>query len=195
MIAELTLRFSHDSQVNVAFGGTDSGQLAFTNPLHEQDREDIRWYVETYGARSLADPDDREAKRIEARLPELGQALFNAVFSSLPAVQRFLAFRDAPADARVLTIDAQDASILSLPWELLHDTTGKGNFLFREKPHISVRRRITGATGGRDPTESSRNSVCTCCSLSAAPKTPGSSIRGPMRKRSSTRWNPRRRAA
>ena len=147
--SELILSFSSNTSVNVSFDGTDSGQLDFANPVSEKDRLDIRWYVETYGAASLADPDDEEAKRIEGRLPEIGKALFKAVFDSMEAVQRFLDFRNTPAEQRILTINSQDASILSLPWELLHDPTGK--FLFRERPHISVRRKITGATGGRAP--------------------------------------------
>jgi len=147
--AELTLRFAGDSHVNVAFDGGDSGALPFTNPITKKDREDISWYLETYGAVSLAEPDDQAAGRIEAQLPEIGKALFKAVFSSMEAMQRFLDFRNMPAEQRVLTIDAQDASILSLPWELLHDPTGV--FLFRDKPHISIRRRIAGATGGRPP--------------------------------------------
>ena len=32
----------------------------------DKDRTDIKWYVETYGAQSLADPDDQEARRIKA---------------------------------------------------------------------------------------------------------------------------------
>jgi hypothetical protein len=59
----------------------------------------------------------------------------------------FHRFHDADSRKRVLTINSQEASILALPWELPHDPTG--TFLFRERPHISIRRRITGATGGR----------------------------------------------
>jgi tetratricopeptide (TPR) repeat protein len=149
MSAELSLRFSGNSQVNVSFDGTDSGQLPFENPVTDRDRKNIRWYIETYGAVSLDAPDDQEAKRIEARLVEIGKALFKAVFLSWEAGQRFLDFRNAEAVPRVLTIDAQDASILSLPWELLHDP--KGVFLFRDQPPISIRRKITGAGGGRPP--------------------------------------------
>ncbi len=146
---ELVLRFPGPDQVSVAYDGTDSGQFAFTNPVADKDRSDIRWYVETYGAHSLADPDDAEARRIQARLPEIGKKLFGAVFSSMDALQPFLDFRKNEAEHRVLTIDTQSAAILSLPWELLHDPTGI--FLFKEDPHISVRRRISGATGGRAP--------------------------------------------
>ncbi len=146
---ELALRFSSSTEVNVSFDGTDSGKLDFANPVTEQDRLDIRWYVETYGAVSLAVPDDQEARRIRARLPEIGKALFHAVFDNRAAQRLFNRFQDADDRQRVLTINSQDASILALPWELLHDPSG--TFLFREKPHISVRRRISGATGGRQP--------------------------------------------
>lgn len=60
---ELTLRFPGPSQVEVVFDGTGSGLLPFTNPVSERDHTDILWYVETYGAASLADPDDQEAAR------------------------------------------------------------------------------------------------------------------------------------
>ena len=146
---ELALNFSSNTEVNVSFDGTDSGKLAFANPVTEQDRAEIRWYVETYGAVSLADPDDQEARRIKARLPEIGKALFKSVFDNRAAERLFNRFQDADDRQRVLTINSQDASILALPWELLHDPSG--TFLFREKPHISVRRKISGATGGREP--------------------------------------------
>jgi hypothetical protein len=146
---ELALNFSSNTEVNVSFDGTDSGKLDFANPVTEQDRDEIRWYVETYGAKSLADPDDREARRIKARLPEIGKALFKSVFDNRAAQRLFNRFQDADDRQRVLTINSQDASILALPWELLHDPSG--TFLFREKPHISVRRKISGATGGREP--------------------------------------------
>ncbi|MCA9066266.1 MAG: hypothetical protein KDA96_24535, partial [Planctomycetaceae bacterium] len=149
--AELILQFSSANHVNVTFDGTDSGRLEFVNPVTHKDREDIRWYVETYGARSLADPDDAEARRIEGRLTEIGKALFRAVFQAGDgeANERFLAFRNSNATQRVITITAYDSSVLSLPWELLHDP--RGVFLFREKPHISVRRRVAGAERGRAP--------------------------------------------
>jgi tetratricopeptide (TPR) repeat protein len=148
-VAELSVDFPSPDTVNVSFEGTSSGSIAFSNPLTAKDRAEIQWYVETYGARSLADPDDLDAKRIEARLPDIGKALFDAVFSSKEAFQLYLAFRNGPAPQRVFNIIAQHASIHSLPWELLRDSSSGGTYLFREKPHISVRRRIPGSTGGR----------------------------------------------
>ncbi|MCE7985972.1 MAG: CHAT domain-containing protein [Caldilinea sp. CFX5] len=149
--AELTLHFADATTVNVRFDDIESGPLPFVNPLTAKDRADLRWYIETYAATSLADPDDREAKRIEARLTELGKVLFTAAFKQgdQQAYQIYLDFRRTATEPRVITINAQDATILALPWELLHDPTGV--YLFRERPRISIRRKITGATGGRPP--------------------------------------------
>lgn len=148
---ELRLHFSSGPEVSVSFGGTDSGRLPFVNPVTDKDRADIRWYIETYGAHSLADADDQEARRIRSRLPEIGKMLFDSVFSNRAAQRVFDRFQDASDRSRVLTIDSQDASILALPWELLHDSAPAGTFLFRDRPHISIRRRISGGTGGRAP--------------------------------------------
>jgi len=129
---ELVLRFPGPDQVNVSYDGTDSGLLPFVSPVTDKDRSDIRWYIETYGAHSLADPDDTEARRIQARLVAIGKDLFNAVFGDedhRPAARLFNRFQDADAEHRVLTVDSQSAAVLSLPWELLHDPTGV--FLFR----------------------------------------------------------------
>jgi tetratricopeptide (TPR) repeat protein len=146
---ELAIQFLSGTEVKVSFEGTDSGKMAFVNPISDKDRTDIKWYVETYGAQSLADPDDAEARRIKARLPEIGKALFHSVLGHAAAYEPYLDFRNRSSANRVLTISSEDAGILALPWELLHDP--KGVFLFREKPHISIRRKITGATKGRAP--------------------------------------------
>lgn len=151
-MAEIVLRFPTPSSVSVAFNGTDSGEHPFTDPLSLRDREDLRWYLETYAARSLDAADDDQARRIRRRLAEIGQALFEAACGAHRAAQRlFDRFQESTDAQRVLTIESQHAPILALPWELLHDSTPHGNFLFRDKPPISVRRRIPGATGGRAP--------------------------------------------
>ena len=178
---ELSLRFSGNNQVNVSFDGTDSGELLFESPVTDKDRSDIRWYIETYSAHSLDAPDDQEAKRIEARLVEIGKDLFKAVFSSGEASERFYDFRKSEAEQRVLTIDAQDASILSIPWELLHDP--KGVFLVRERPHISIRRKSPAQRAGVRPFPSRPRIACICSSLSAAPRMGASLIRGPIQRR------------
>ena len=151
-MAEIIFRFPTPSSVSVAFDGTDSGEHPFTDPLSLRDRQDLRWYLETYATRSLDDADDEQARRIRQRLAEIGQALFDAACGAHRATQRlFDSFQESTDAQRVLTIESQHAPILALPWELLRDSAPHGNFLFRERPHISVRRRIPGATGGRAP--------------------------------------------
>lgn len=146
MSLELNLRFAGAAHFEVVFDGEDSGRLEFVNPFTAQDRKDLAWYLEIYGAHSLGDPDDTEAARIAARLPELGKALFDAVFKG-PALRRFQSFQDQEGETRLLTVSAEHPDVLALPWELLHDPAPGGAYLFRER--LSIRRRVAGATGGR----------------------------------------------
>jgi|GEM_PF-258765 tetratricopeptide (TPR) repeat protein len=149
MSLELNLRFAGADRVEVRLAGDDSGSLEFSNPLTESDRDDMRWYLETYGARSIGDPDDDQATRVRKKLPRIGKALFDAVFSDRAAQRLFNDFQDSDGTDRQLTISADHADLLSLPWELLHDSATGGAFLFREHPAVSIRRRLPGATGGR----------------------------------------------
>jgi len=85
MSVELNLRFSDDGHGVVVRrhdlrDDDGSGALSFENPLGDKDLRDIQWYVETYGAHSLGDPDDKEAQRIFGQLPSWGKKLFQAVF-------------------------------------------------------------------------------------------------------------------
>jgi tetratricopeptide (TPR) repeat protein len=150
MSSELNLRFPDEAHVLVSLDGEESGRLPFSSPFTDQDRRDLPWYLEVYGAHSLGDPDDAEAARITARLPELGKALFDAIFHG-PALRLFQRFQDQQDDTRLLTVSAEHPEILALPWELLHDSAPGGVYLFLETPRISIRRRVAGATGGRPP--------------------------------------------
>jgi tetratricopeptide (TPR) repeat protein len=149
MSLELNLYFPDNNHVMVNFNGEDSGVLPFTNPLTAKDRRDIQWYLEIYGAHSLANPDDSEATRIEFQLHAWGKTLFEAVFRERAAARLFNQFQDSESVARLLTISAGHPAVLGLPWELLHDPASGGVFLFNETPRISIRRRVQGATGGR----------------------------------------------
>jgi len=153
---ELILKFSGCNRVRVLFGGTDSGEQAFQSPVTAKDYADIRWYIETYARHSLADPDDAEGKRIAARLPKIGEALFNAVFTTGATKCLFDEFQNAElklagSPARVLTIDAADAAIRSLPWELLRNSAPSGAFLYHENPPISIRRHIGNSGDDHTP--------------------------------------------
>ncbi|MEM9368889.1 MAG: hypothetical protein AAGD07_23090 [Planctomycetota bacterium] len=134
--AELLLQFSTSKTVKVSCGSSDSQWFEFANPVSDKDRKDIRWYVETYGAHSLAEPDDDAARRIEARFPEIGKALLESVFDNKAAFRCFTAFQQSDADDRVITIESGDAAILSIPWELIHDTDGP--FRFHDQPHVRL---------------------------------------------------------
>ncbi|MDX9973326.1 MAG: hypothetical protein RBU21_10095, partial [FCB group bacterium] len=148
---ELNLQFPNKDHVNVRLDGVESGTLPFVMPLSAKDLRDVQWYVETYGVRSLGDPDDKEAERISALLPEWGKALFNSVFQERKAERIFNRFQETENGTRLLTVSAEHPAILTLPWELLHDPSSGGVYLFNETPRISIRRRVPGALGGRLP--------------------------------------------
>ncbi len=95
MSIELNLSFSDEHHVTVRLDPDDSGQLGFVNPMSDGDLRDLRWYVETYGAHSLGDPDDKDAKRIASQLPVWGKALFDVAFSDRPAQRLFNAFKSS----------------------------------------------------------------------------------------------------
>lgn len=132
-------------------GSVATRALPFSIPLTDTDYADIRWYIEMYGAHSIGDPDDSEALRIAHQLSVWGRALFNAVFTDTSALRRYFAFLQTEERGRLLTVAAEDPSILALPWELLHDPSRNGGFLFLENPRISIRRRVLGSDDGRLP--------------------------------------------
>jgi hypothetical protein len=53
----------------------------FPFAVSEQDREDVRWYLEDYLQYPL-DPAPKIAARIEARMAEIGSELFTHIFQS-----------------------------------------------------------------------------------------------------------------
>ncbi|MBC1240255.1 CHAT domain-containing protein [Nostoc sp. 2RC] len=146
---ELNLRFPANNQVIVSFDGQETERLDFASPLSAADREEIRWYLETYAARYTTDVDDKRAEGIAKKFRQWGEDLFNAVFQNRAAQRLFNYFQDENQPGRLLTISASHPAILSLPWELLRDP--EGTYLFHENPRISIRRRLAGAGGGRRP--------------------------------------------
>ncbi|MBD2505761.1 CHAT domain-containing protein [Nostoc muscorum FACHB-395] len=146
---ELNLRFPENNQVIVKFDEQETDKLDFSSPLSAADREEIRWYLETYAAHYTTDVDDQQAKRIAEKLQQWGEDLFNAVFQDRAAQRLFNDFQDQNQPGRLLTISASHPAILSLPWELLRDP--QGTYLFHDNPRISIRRRLAGAGGGRRP--------------------------------------------
>lgn len=88
--------------------------------LSEQDQQDIRWYVEEYPEYPFT-PHPERAARIEARMRDVGQELFNALFAANDRTLRLWAkVADQLDDLRIeIVTDAEGAT--ALPWELLCD--------------------------------------------------------------------------
>jgi len=136
-LIELNIRFPSQDQVIVKFEDEESETLDFKSPITKKDLEDLRWYIEVYGAQYTGEPDDEEAKRIEAKLITLGEDLFQAVFTKLSAKNLFFKFQQQYADS-LLTIHTDVPEILTLPWELLREP--QNTFLCHQQPRISIRR-------------------------------------------------------
>src|ERR1700736_1776127 len=86
-IASITLNF--DAQ-----GMHHSGTL-LNDPLTEQERGDLRWYLEEYGLWPFYQFAER-GKRIEAMLVEVGKRLYKEVFGNATAAGIVQAWRLSP---------------------------------------------------------------------------------------------------
>ncbi len=145
-LIELNICFSSPQQFVIKFGDLETEALLFTQPFENKDLSYLVWYLETYATNYITDVDEQQAKKIEEKLKELGEKLFQAIFSEHEARRIFNAFQDTE-EKRLITISANHAEILRLPWELLREP--KGTFLMNEK--LSIRRRFAGAGSGRKP--------------------------------------------
>ena len=117
----------------------DTPTFDFRTPLKDADLTDLRWYIERYPAWPVG-PDYDRAQDVQARLPVMGRALFDAVFQAAPDAMRLFERFDARRTAEAtLTVDTAEPRILRLPWELLADA---GGYLFSRRPEITVRRRM-----------------------------------------------------
>jgi len=143
-LIELNIRFPSQNQVIIKFDDDETETLEFQSPFDKNDFSDIAWYLETFAAQYIADVDIKRAEEIANRLKELGEKLFNSVFTDSTARRLFNSFQDCD-EKRLITLSANHPAILSLPWELLREP--KGTFLMNEK--LSIRRRYAGAGGGR----------------------------------------------
>jgi hypothetical protein len=155
---ELILSFPNTGQVMVRLDDESTNPLAFNTPLSEEEHHDISWYLEVYGIQYTTDIDDERAETIAGRLKPWGESLFEAVFQNSHANRLFWRFYDGLEDQNgLITIDTAEPAVLSLPWELM---ALNGRHLVHEDPHISIRRRLSGAGGtGRKFTPSSKEKL------------------------------------
>jgi tetratricopeptide (TPR) repeat protein len=109
----------HRVQLDLDGEGLPRSAVAeFAFALADQDREDLRWYLEDY-LKYPVDPAPKIAARVQARMAEVGRELFRAIFDSDSDARAVWA--DASCDlagTRVEVISEVDAAT-ALPWELL----------------------------------------------------------------------------
>ncbi len=137
--------------------GAKSRRFPFTAPLGPIETADLRWYLESYFLWPVGVFKDRAAG-IEQKLPEWGQALFQAALGGASARDALAAWQNAAPGAdrrfsvqvdRELPEGADDkdqiaageaaTELLALPWELLHDGHA---WLFQGNEAVRVRRRL-----------------------------------------------------
>src|SRR6266487_2750786 len=101
-------------------GERSSATADFDFALSDQDREDLRWYLEDYLLYPI-DPAPTIAQRIERRMNSLGAELFRHLFDSSPAARGLWArlLSQLPSTRIEVASEVDAASVL--PWELLRD--------------------------------------------------------------------------
>jgi hypothetical protein len=105
---------THRIQVNLDDDeGSVSAVSQFQFALSEQDREDLRWYLEDYLEYPI------EPARVEQRQAEVGISLFKCIFSG-GARDLWATLRDRLQQARVEVVSEVE-TVAVLPWELLRD--------------------------------------------------------------------------
>lgn len=129
----------------------------FRAPVGTLEADELRWYLESYHLWP-AEAFEERATGIEARLPVWGKALWQAVLEATGGaalVEQWLEASEAPGQRRLLTIQAGRpaagdaeaakgvAALFALPWELALDAEDQ-DFLVKLKPHVAIRRRLTG---------------------------------------------------
>jgi hypothetical protein len=107
----------------------------FALAVSEQDREDLRWYLEDYLQYPL-DPAPKIAARIEARMPEIGCDLFNGIFQlNEDARDLWAAARAKLTDTRVeIATGVREAA--TIPWELIRDPKTDTPLALRAKAFV-----------------------------------------------------------
>lgn len=110
-------------RIELALEGNGARQTAVSQlklTVSEQDREDVRWYLEDFLQYPL-DPAPKIAARVEGRMAEVGKELFKGVFQSNDdARDLWTALRPELNDARVEIVTSVEGAA-TLPWELLRD--------------------------------------------------------------------------
>ncbi len=115
------------------------------DPLKEEERKDLDWYLEEYWKWPYEGFEAR-AERIKDTLHVIGARLFDAVFRSARATATYQGWHLsplAPGQRRQISIRTELAAASRLPWELLHDE--QGFLALRNRHPVSIVRRLPQA--------------------------------------------------
>jgi tetratricopeptide (TPR) repeat protein len=103
----------------LGLGPRITAQSHFTFDLSEQERQDMRWYVEEYAQYPFA-PYPERAKRIEQLMHDVGIRLFRSIFQQEGHQRLWAKVYENLSMVRIEIISTpQEAA--TLPWELLRD--------------------------------------------------------------------------
>src|SRR5579859_1055286 len=124
--------------LNCAVLGLNHAGDLLQDPLTQQERADLRWYLEEYWKWPFEGFAQR-ARGVEDLLPKLGKRLYESVFGSRQAdriVQKWL----STEGEHQISIISAIPQVLSLPWELLHSE--QGYMVMRTQEPVSILRRL-----------------------------------------------------
>lgn len=110
-----------------------------TDPLTNEERERLRWYLEEYWKWPFYEFETR-GRQAEALLNQVGKRLYQAVFSGIEAQTILQQWQKQPGVGHQITIVSDMPSVLRLPWELLHDA--QSFLVLRYNPPISIVRHL-----------------------------------------------------
>ena len=147
--AEGVQRASASARIIYVDGNLSESQshFEFTAPTGPIEAEELSWYLERYHVWPTGVFENR-AKNVESQLPEWGNALYRQMADSKEG-QKILQKWTKSEKPRSFTVSVNPtgdlsnaaAELLSLPWELLHDSK---DFLFQDENPVQIRRKIEG---------------------------------------------------
>ncbi|MFL5704999.1 MAG: CHAT domain-containing protein, partial [Ktedonobacteraceae bacterium] len=109
------------------------------DPLTEQERNDLRWYLEEYWMWPYEGFAER-GKKVEALLAVLGSRLYSTLFEGIQAREIVQAWWAQSSAHHQVVIESALPWALSLPWELLHD--GEDFLVLRSSNPVAILRRF-----------------------------------------------------
>src|SRR6266567_3168377 len=121
-----------------ALGGMNHAGDVLKDPLTQQERDDLRWYLEQYWKWPFEGFAQR-AKGVEKLLPKLGKMLYESVFGSRQADRIVQKWLSKPGEHQI-SVMSEIPQVLSLPWELLHSE--QGYMVMGTQEPVSILRRL-----------------------------------------------------